>query len=184
MLLPQDLYILLKLSCTNDSWTYRALSDQLFLSVSQLHAGLKRAESCGLYSTKHKRPISQALEELIVHGVRYVFGAAPGPLVLGMPTSYAAPPLNSIIVPSGSPPPVWPYPEGTVIGYTIEALHSGAPKAALLDEKFYELLCLVDAIREGRVRERKIAAQEIHDRLRNKVDDQVRRLRRVDNHSS
>lgn len=166
MLLPQDLYILLKLCCLKDSWTFRTLSEQLFLSVSQVHSGLKRAEASGLYSPKHKRAISQCVEELIVHGVRYVFATPPGALVLGMPTSYAAPPLNSIIVPSTAPPPVWPFAEGKVMGYTIEPLHSCAPKAALLDQKFYELLCLVDAVREGRVRERKIAEKEIHGRLR------------------
>ena len=55
------------------------------------------------------------------------------------------------------------------MGYTIEPLHNSAPKAALLDLKFYELLCLVDAIREGRVRERKIAEKQIDERLRRKV---------------
>jgi len=52
------------------------------------------------------------------------------------------------------------------MGYTIEPLHNCAPKAALLDEKFYALLSLVDAIREGRIRERKIAEKEIHERIR------------------
>jgi len=172
MLLPQDIYVLLKLCCTNNSWTYRTLSDQLFLSVSQIHSGLKRAESCGLYSPKNKRPISQSLEELIVHGVRYVFPASPGPLVLGMPTSYSAPPLNKLIISSALPPPVWSFAEGKTMGYAIEPLHNCAPKAALLDEKFYEVLCLVDAIREGRVRERKIAEKEIHERLRKKVGNE------------
>ena len=58
------------------------------------------------------------------------------------------------------------------MGYAIEPLHNCAPKAALLDEKFYEVLCLVDAIREGRVRERKIAEKEIHERLRKKVGNE------------
>jgi len=44
----------------------------------------------------------------------------------------------------------WTFPEGNVMGYAIEPLHPAAPKAALLDNSFYELLCLVDAIREGR----------------------------------
>jgi hypothetical protein len=38
--------------------------------------------------------------------------------------------------------------------------------AALRDEVFYELLVLADALREGRVRERKIAETELHRRLR------------------
>lgn len=166
MLLQQDLYILLKVCCLNDGWTFRTLSEQLFLSVSQVHTGLKRAEKAGLFSFERRKPFRPAVEELIVYGVRYIYSVQPGPLIVGMPTSYAAPPLNSIIVSASENPPVWPFPEGNVVGYAIEPLHPAVPKAALLDTRFYELLCLVDAIREGRARERKLAEQQIHERLR------------------
>jgi hypothetical protein len=166
MLLPQDIFILLKLCCLNDSWTFRTLSEQIFLSLSQIHSGLKRAEAVGLFSSERRRPVRPKLEELLVHGVKYVYAVQPGAPSVGMPTSYAAAPLNSIIVASGAPPPVWPFPEGTVIGYTIEPLHPAAPRAAMLDSKFYELLCLVDAIREGRARERELAERQIHERMR------------------
>ena len=52
--------------------TFPTLSDQLFLSVSQIHAGLKRAEAGGLFSTERRKPVKRALEELIVHGVGHV----------------------------------------------------------------------------------------------------------------
>ncbi len=166
MLLPQDLYILLKLCCLTDSWTFRALSEQLFLSLSQIHSGLKRAEIAGLYSSDRRTPVKAALEEFILHGVRYAYAVQPGAPVIGMPTAHAAPPLNSVIVRSGGVLPVWPFPEGEVMGYTVEPLHPAAPKAALLDTRFYELLALVDGIREGRARERKLAEKEIHERIR------------------
>jgi hypothetical protein len=38
--------------------------------------------------------------------------------------------------------------------------------AALRDPSFYEYLALADAIRDGRVRERKYAEEELHRRLR------------------
>jgi len=41
-----------------------------------------------------------------------------------------------------------------------------APIAALRDSSFYEYLALADALRDGRVRERKIAEAELHLRLR------------------
>jgi hypothetical protein len=45
-------------------------------------------------------------------------------------------------------------------------LYKGAPKAALLDSKFYVVLALSDAIRSGRTRERNLAIEllekEIH----------------------
>jgi len=41
-----------------------------------------------------------------------------------------------------------------------------APMAALREQSFYELLVLTDALRDGRVRERKIAETELLGRLR------------------
>ena len=48
----------------------------------------------------------------------------------------------------------------------LEPLYKTAPAAALRDPTLYELLALVDAIRDGRARERKIAEQELISRLR------------------
>jgi hypothetical protein len=42
------------------------------------------------------------------------------------------------------------------------------PEAALRDPALYEKLALVDALRDGRVRERKLAEQELKKLLRNK----------------
>ena len=46
-----------------------------------------------------------------------------------------------------------------------ELLYKSVPKAAARDFKLYELLVLVDAIRDGRAREKKIAVNEIRIRL-------------------
>lgn len=83
-----------------------------------------------------------------------------------MPTSFAAPPLNSIIVATESSPiPVWPMPEGKKSGYELLPLHPAAPEAASIDPDFYEMLALIDCIREGRARERTLASKEIQHRL-------------------
>jgi hypothetical protein len=165
MLLSQDLYILLKLSCSDSNWTYASLSELLNISTSQIHAGIKRAQACGLFSATQHRPNLRALEELIIHGVKYVFPATKGSVIRGIPTAFAGPPLNKVIVHSEDMVPVWAYPKGTHLGYLIEPLHPSAPEAASSDKQFYELLCLVDAIREGRARERQLAAKEIQRRL-------------------
>jgi hypothetical protein len=44
-------------------------------------------------------------------------------------------------------------------------LHKQAPKAALRDPALYEMLALVDAVRGDRVRERKLAVEELTRRL-------------------
>lgn len=62
-------------------------------------------------------------------------------------------------------PPVWPYSEGNVRGYAFSPLYSSVPKAAAVDIALYEMLALVDAIRDGRAREAGMAATEIQARL-------------------
>jgi len=44
-------------------------------------------------------------------------------------------------------------------------LYKTVPKAALKDAKLYELLAIVDAIRDGKAREREIAVKELKARL-------------------
>jgi hypothetical protein len=106
-----------------------------------------------------------ALMEFLVHGVKYAFPPDRGYLTRGMPTSYAAPPLLGKLVETDEPPPVWPDPEGSVRGYEFTPLYGTVPKAAARDQGLYELLVLVDAIREGRARERTLAVQELSARL-------------------
>lgn len=169
MLLPQDLYVLSKLACISGEWTFRGLSDELFLSTSQIHAALRRAKTAGLYLPDRKRLNRLALEEFIIHGVKYSFAVERGGLSVGLPTSFAAPPLSKNIVCSADTiVPVWTSTQGNQKGYAIEPLHPAAPQAAFLDKNFYEFLALIDGLREGRARERKLAAAEIQRRLSNR----------------
>ena len=108
--------------------------------------------------------------EFLIHGIRYAFPAEKGSLTRGVPTGYAGPPLNETIVASADPPPVWPHAEGPVRGYSFTPLHKNVPLAALDDVRLYELLTLVDAIRDGRVRERELAGRELTKRLESNPD--------------
>jgi hypothetical protein len=60
---------------------------------------------------------------------------------------------------------VWPDAEGSVRGIEFSPLYKNVPQAALRDTKLYELLALVDAIREGRAREREVAIRELTARI-------------------
>jgi hypothetical protein len=91
--------------------------------------------------------------------------AEKGAMTRDVPTAYAASPLKEQIVPDGEPVPVWPYAEGTVRGYSFSPLHKNAPLAALEDPRLYELLALVDAMRDGRARERELAGRELKLRI-------------------
>ena len=169
ILKPQDIVILLKLvAWGSQSWTYQRLAVELSISQSEAHAGVRRAVAARLMSdaaSANGRPILSALEEFLVHGVRYAYPPERGELTRGMPTGYAAPPLNKVIVQPDEPPPVWPYAEGTTRGYSFAPLFPSVPVAASRDPVLYELLALVDAIRDGRARERNLAAKELASRL-------------------
>jgi hypothetical protein len=105
------------------------------------------------------------LSYLIIIGVKYAFPPDHGGLTRGVPTGYAAPPLKDIIAQPDELPPVWPDPEGDTRGYEFSPLYKTVPKAALKDNRLYELLAIVDAIRDGRAREREIAIKELRARL-------------------
>ena len=164
-MLPQDIVITLKLAFDTEGLPYAKLGEQLGLSASQVHAAVRRAREAGLLVEGTRKVNQQALVEFLVHGLKYVFPVKRGPIVRGMPTAHSAPPLNKTIVDDGNPV-VWPDPDGTTRGESIEPLHKGVPAAAKLDRQLYESLALVDAIRSGRARERKIAAQKLEALIR------------------
>jgi hypothetical protein len=110
-----------------------------------------------------------SLTEFLVHGLKYAFPAERGEPTRGVPTSYAAEPLRQMIAPGNDLPPVWPYPEGRERGFAFEPLYKLAPAAALRDPVLYEYLALVDALRDGRSRERKLAEEMLVKRLRSQT---------------
>lgn len=166
-LLPQDVVVLAKLiSYGGVRPSIARVASDLAQSSSQVHASLKRLERSRLIDSESGRPRRRAAEEFLVHGVKYAFPASRGEATRGMPTAHAAPPLVEQIAAGGDLPPVWPAPEGQTRGVTLEPLHKTVPAAASKDPALYELLALVDALRDGRIRERKIAERELSARLR------------------
>ena len=171
LLKPQDLVVALKLVALGDKpWTYILLASELSMSASEVYAAIHRAIQAHLFSpaasrSDKPRPVRDALSEFILHGARYAFPPDRGELTRGLPTAWAAPPLADKIAQPDEPPPVWPDLDGEIRGMTFSPLFPSVPKAARQDQVLYELLVLVDAIRGGRARERKIAAGLLTKRL-------------------
>jgi len=145
--------------------TFPRLAASLGLSASETHAAVQRAVASGLVDGVTRTVRRTALLEFLVHGLRYVFPAKRTGVTRGVPTSYAAPPLKAHFSTGDLFPPVWPYPEGDSRGEGLEPLYKSVPAAALRDPQLYEWLALVDAVRSGRARERKLAATELERRL-------------------
>jgi DNA-binding Lrp family transcriptional regulator len=173
VLKPQDVYVTLKIVASPAGRApYAQLAAELGMSPSEVHASVQRAQNCRLlHGPKQKnRPNYNALEEFLLHGLKYAFPPDRGQITRGVPTSYAARPLRDLIVQSNEPAPVWPDEDGAARGQSFEPLYRSAPAAALRDPAFYEYLALADALRDGRTRERSIAEAELHRRLQEQSD--------------
>lgn len=165
VLKPQDLVVVLHYALQRGrAFTLAATASMLGLSGSEVHASLKRAAQANLLIVDRKAPqgpmlylvVREALSELVLHGVRYVYLVERGPLTRGFPTAHGTAPLDRIVRASG-PPPVWPHPEGPVRGESFSPLYKNAHVAARSEPSMYKALALIDAIRGGRSREREAA---------------------------
>ncbi len=162
---PQDVLVLLKMAQSDLDWRLVDLAQEVGLSVSEVSMALERARRCHLLDHSKKRVFRSALLEFLLHAVKYVYPAEPGPVCRGIPTSHSAPPIKGRIVSSENDQYVWPDADGEVRGQAIEPLYPSVPQAARRDAKLHELLALVDALRVGRARERAIAIDELKERL-------------------
>ena len=166
---PQDIVIALKMVAVGkNKWTYSKLAYELAMSPAEIHAGVKRLFASSLViksPTAPAQPVKQSLAEFLVHGIKYAFPPARGGITRGMATGFSAPPLDKEFVNTSELPLVWPDPEGNSRGEEFTPLYRSVPKAAHQDRQLYELLALVDAIRGGRARERKIAINKLQKRL-------------------
>lgn len=197
---PQDVVVVLKLLAGDfGPWSYAKLGEQLGMSASHVFAAVARAESARLLTAfnisssagrrgpgvlpEFPEPNRSNLKEFLIHGVKYAFPVERGGPTRGIPTAEAAPPLRQYFHQDFPLPPVWPYAEDderSTRGIEFSPLYKNVPEAALRplrdrqDPALYELLALVDAIREGRAREREIAIRELTLRIdRTKERDQA-----------
>ena len=161
----QDVLVSIKIMLKGWPASYAELGRELGMSTGGVHQAVQRAVGARLLDRNSKWAVKRSLAEFLVHGVKYAFPVERGPMTRGIPTSYAAPPLSSQFHIDDSDIPVWPHPEGTVRGWTLAPLCRSVPVAALRDEKLYQWLAMVDAIRFGRARERDVATSIIEKHL-------------------
>jgi hypothetical protein len=155
---PQDVVVLLKvLLLENTSWQSKDLAQGLFLSPTEISFSLKRCQYARLLEGKGRHVARRTFLEFLLYGLPVVFPTQPGAQVRGLPTAHSAALLRDKLV--SEQPYVWPDAESDYWGSAIEPLYPRVPQAAKADAHLYELLALVDAVRVGRPRERKLAGQ-------------------------
>lgn len=169
VLRPQDLLVLLRLAMENGpAPTYAALAADLGMTASETHGAVERAVAAQLARKDEAGKatvVREALRLFLKHGARYCFPATLGGMSRGVPTGYAAPPLNELIVAGKDPVPVWPSKNGTARGIAFHPLYPSVPEAVSRNPPLGELLALFDAVRGGSPRERALALELLDQRL-------------------
>ncbi len=164
---PQDIVVLMKIIAqSNNDWRNIDIANAIHLSPSEVSEALNRCKIAGLIDSKKRKVNINSFVEFLIYGLKYVFPVEPGAIVKGIPTAHSASPIKEHIS-SGSDIYVWSYAKGSHRGQAIEPLYKTLPQIVQEDEFFYELLTIVDTIRVGRVREIKIAINELTKRLKN-----------------
>lgn len=163
MLKPVDLTVLAYLASGHlgQRWTQSQVAAGLGISQSNVHRALAQLDRSGLLV--EGGPRRDALRELIVHAVRYVYPGGLGAPARGIATAHAGPALAPRV--RSEQAYVWPFDGGQDFGPSIEPLHPCVPAAAARCAPFHDLMSLVDVMRVGRAREREIAVARLDELL-------------------
>ncbi len=163
---PQDIVILLKIiSIKDDKWRNIDIAKAIKISPSEVSEALNRSRFARLIDSKKRKVNINSFIEFLVYGLKYVFPTEPGAIVKGIPTAHSASPIKEHIS-SDVDVYVWSNSKGTHRGQAIEPLYKTLPQIVSEGDLFYELLTIIDTIRVGRVREIKIAIEELNKRLK------------------
>ena len=163
---PQDVAVALQLVLTPGS-SFAKIAENVGISVGEAHNAFKRLQLAKLISAAEGRVNKRLLRNFLVHGVPHAFPAKLGPETRGIPTAHSAVPLRDLI--SSNDPIVWPSADGPRRGQSLIPLYPGAPRIARKNRELYHALALVDALRMGRSRERKLASDLLQKSLQPNV---------------
>lgn len=167
---PKDLAVVYNILLKREqTWTYRQLGEELFISNGAISESIQRLKFARLLFTSgdELKVGRRALLEFTLHGIRYAFPTRQGSKVKGIPTSYNVSPLDKEIISNGVNM-VWPSSDGQMSGYGVDPLYQNAPKAALNNIELHKILALVDAIRLGQTRPYNLAKTYLTDLIANK----------------
>lgn len=162
---PFDVAVALRLLLVPEE-RYEPLAEALVTSTSAVHRSVARLQLSGLCRASSRTVARVALQEFLVHGVRFTFPAMHGPERAGLPTGWTHPAIAALFADGNARPSlVWASDRGTAHGELMVPLFPNVPAVAMRDPRLHELLALVDLMRTGNVRERAIGADLISARV-------------------
>jgi hypothetical protein len=160
---PHDVCVLLQFAI-RPVMTFRELGKLVGVSLGEAHNATKRLAIARLVSAGGGQVNEKASLEFLVYGVPYAFPGELGPETRGVPTAHSGPPLRDQLP---GELVVWPSGIGEVRGLSLVPLCRGAPQTSVSNPELYDWLTVVDALRIGRARDRRLAHELLGDSLLN-----------------
>ena len=162
---PFDIAVALRLLLVPEE-RYEPLAEALVTSTSAVHRAVARLQLAGICRQGTRTVARPSLREFVLHGVRYAFPAVHGPERTGLPTAWTHPDVGALFTDGELPRAlVWASDRGTVRGESVVPLFTNLPAVAARDPRLHELLALIDVIRAGGTRERRLVSDILGERL-------------------
>ncbi len=159
---PHDVCVALQLALTPDL-PFRDLAKSVSVSLGEAHNATQRLRSARLVLPNKMGVNRPALLEFLLHGVPYAFPGNLGPIARGVPTAHSGPVLGEYFPPVD--PIVWPHHGGKARGAALTPLCRDAPEMVSRNPDLYRILTLVDALRVGRAREKRLGQELLQSAL-------------------
>ena len=119
----------------DDPYSVRNLEASLGISKTEVNQSIKRSLASGIASKDRElgrpKPSRRNLFNFIVHGLKFTFPAKPGSMQRGMPTAFAAPMLEGLLMSAGNYIYVWPHASGREMGQSVDPLFKSASRRSL-----------------------------------------------------
>ena len=159
---PSDLVIALQLAMA-PSAQFKQLSEATGISAGECHNAVRRLRLSRLLMADERRPSRDALQQFLVQGMPYAFPPIVGAGTVGVLTAHSSPAFHGTVE---SPDHfVWADADGSARGQSLVPLFPRAPMLPVRNPALYELLTILDALRVGTTRVRKVAAEMLDTRL-------------------
>ncbi len=163
MLKGQDIALVFKIlfKGKEEKIEYKQLAYELCISQSEISKSvirLKKAKLMSRYENNIYEIHKHNLMEMLLHGLKYFLVPELNIEQRGVPTAYSSPYVERELTNKDSY--VWPYIDGLSKGIALTPLYKTLPAALdrFPDERFYEVMSILDLIRLGGSREQKIGS--------------------------
>ena len=158
MLKPQDIFLLVKFNLLTEPQTQVGLATDLFISASEVNAGIKRLLQAHLLKVKsdYWQVDQKSMMDFLVYGLVFCFPAQRGEPTVGVRVD---PEWGRFKSRSTwlEMLPVWPDAEGKQSGFSLKPLYHSVPKACRCDFALYQWLMVIDTLRDWQNPNRSIA---------------------------